>query len=238
MEEIWKDVKGFEGYYQVSNMGRVRSVDRGVAYSNGTIHHHKSRILKGSPNYQGYLQVNLLRGGKAKHISIHRLVALHFVDGYADGLQINHKDENKLNNIADNLEWCTEDYNQKYGTGRLRRTESYKRGEYVKRCKVLVVYKDGVKIGEYNGYKEVGDALGFTVDYVSQIANGRKHKHYKIEQKRLRSYQVKQYRDGELVSRFPSITEASKATGVSDYMIRYYANKSKPFNGILWKINR
>ena len=238
MKEIWKDIKGFEGYYQVSNMGQVRSMDRDVAYSDGTIHHHKSRILKGSPNQQGYLQVNLQRDRQVKHISIHKLVALHFVYGYAEGLQVNHKDENKWNNRADNLEWCTGIYNQNYGTAKQRRVDEYKKAEYAKRCKVLVVYRDGVKIGEYNGYKEVGDALGFTLDYVSQLANGRKHKHYIIEQKRPRSYAVWLFRDGNPIAIYPSITSASKAEGVSEYMIRYYANKSKPFNGIVWKINR
>ena len=236
MNEIWKDINGFEGYYQVSNMGRVRSVDREVTYSNGTIHHHKCRILKGGPNYQGYLHLNLQGNGKHQSATIHKLVALHFVDGYKEGLEVNHIDEDKLNNRADNLEWCTGEYNQKHGTARKRRAESYKRGDYPKRCKALVVYKDGVKIGEYNGFREVADALGFTVDYVSQLANGRKHKHYVIEQKRPRSFTVWLFRDGNPTAIYPSISSASKAEGVSEYVIRYYANKGKPFHGILWKI--
>jgi hypothetical protein len=102
MEEIWKPIAGYEDTYEVSNHGRVRSIDRIDAIG----HHRKSVVLKQKPNREnGYLHVSLFGNGVTKRLNVHRLVALAFVEGYAEGLVVNHKDENKQNNRADNLEW-------------------------------------------------------------------------------------------------------------------------------------
>ena len=117
MQEIWKPVDGFEGIYEVSNYGRVKSLARDIDH-NGFIRHRKERILKPiRRNRQGYMSVNLYTG---KHqftmYAIHRLVGAAFLPN-PDGLPfINHKDENPMNNRADNLEWCTQTYNTNYGT--------------------------------------------------------------------------------------------------------------------------
>lgn len=103
-EEIWKDIKGFEGRYQVSNMGRVRSLLR-----HGLIRKQKKYMSS------GYLCVVLYKNGKYMRFTVHRLVAIHFVDGYKKGYIVNHKDEDKHNNRSDNLEWCTYQYNNTYG---------------------------------------------------------------------------------------------------------------------------
>lgn len=104
--EEWRDIKGYEGLYQVSNMGRVRSMSRRI----------NNTLLKGellSLNVKtGYQKVSL----SGKHFFVHRLVAFAFCEGYAPGLVVNHKDENKTNNKADNLEWVTSEYNSLYGT--------------------------------------------------------------------------------------------------------------------------
>lgn len=120
-EEIWKDVVGYEGLYQVSNLGRVKSLPR---------KHHtrgwymtKERIL--SPRVCGsqreYLAVYLFGDNKHKQYKIHRLVARAFVPNPHHYKEINHIDENKGNNRADNLEWCTRSYNVNYGNGSLKR---------------------------------------------------------------------------------------------------------------------
>ena len=106
MNEEWRDIKGYEGRYQVSNLGRVRSLLR-----NGLIRKQK---LFGNTDY---LHVVLLKDRKYTRLSVHRLVAEHFVEGYKEGYVVNHKDENKHNNRADNLEWCTFRYNSMYGKG-------------------------------------------------------------------------------------------------------------------------
>ena len=102
-KEIWRDCKGYEGLYQVSNMGRIWSL-------------RTQRYLKGDLNSVGYLRVLLkAKNGKVKKEFVHRLVALAFIANPQNKTQVNHKDANKLNNTADNLEWntCKENINQK-----------------------------------------------------------------------------------------------------------------------------
>ena len=112
--EIWKDIKGYEGFYQISNMGRVRSVDR----IRNSKHHGLSKI-KGRmliPLIQdGYYLATLCKNGEMKHFRIHRLVAEAFIPNPDNLPFINHIDENKSNNKVDNLEWCTRSYNNNYG---------------------------------------------------------------------------------------------------------------------------
>lgn len=235
MDEIWKDIPNTNGYYQISNFGNARSVDREITYSNGTIHHHKGRPLRTGENLDGYLFIGYpTSNGKQVTKLIHRLVAMMFVDGYADGLEVNHKDENKHNNRADNLEWCTREYNNSYGSNPVNRSESYKNNSYAKRTKIVVVYRDGVKVGEYNGYKEAGEALGFTKEYISFIANGqRKPKHIRVEIKRPRSYRVGMYKDGKLIAVFPTMAKAIKAIGINKHYGRSYLGNGKTIKGYL-----
>ena len=117
--EIWKPIEGYNDLYEVSNMGRVRSKYRcgEKKYINGSIKMYKRKgtILK--PHLSnGYYCVPLYDGIKEHNKSIHRLVARYFCNGYKKGLVVNHKDENRLNNRADNLEWCTVQYNSTYGS--------------------------------------------------------------------------------------------------------------------------
>lgn len=116
--EIWKDIRGFEGRYQVSNMGRVRSLDRDIVTTyRGTVHarHYKGKILVPRKSSQGYHYVVLADSGVHTREAVHRLVAKAFVDGYKDGAIVNHKNCLKSDNRADNLEWCDYTYNNTYG---------------------------------------------------------------------------------------------------------------------------
>ena len=101
--ELLKPIKGYEGVYEISNQGRVYSVRTG-------------KFLKPKPNTRGYLQVDLCVKGSHKMAFVHRLVADAFLDNPHNYPQVNHKDENILNNHADNLEWCTPLHNLLYGT--------------------------------------------------------------------------------------------------------------------------
>lgn len=119
MEEIWKDINGYDGEYQVSNLGRIKSVDRlTTRLCQYGIREYRipEKILRTRLGTSGYLCVNLHHEGKQVTEMIHRLVALHFCKGYRDGLVVNHKDEVKTNNRADNLEWVTQTANVNHGT--------------------------------------------------------------------------------------------------------------------------
>ena len=103
MKEIWRDIPNYEGYYQASNLGRIKSLWYG-----------REKILKPCEDGQGYLQVFLCKGGKKSVYKIHKLIALTFIKNELNKPCINHKDENKQNNKIDNLEWCTHIYNTRY----------------------------------------------------------------------------------------------------------------------------
>jgi len=113
MQEIWKDIKGYEGAYQVSNLGRVKSLTRKVKTFNG-FRTTKGQLLKPLKTNRGYYRVDLKQNQKDKYISIHRLVAEAFIPNPNKYLIINHKDNDPSNNAVDNLEWCTQSYNVKY----------------------------------------------------------------------------------------------------------------------------
>lgn len=118
LNEEWRDIKDYEGKYQVSNYGRVRSLDREIVYKDGRKRFFKGIILKPLINKTGYYQISLLINKHENKCFIHRLVAFAFPEicgEWFEGAEINHKDENPLNNIATNLEWCTSKYNINYG---------------------------------------------------------------------------------------------------------------------------
>lgn len=112
--EIWKDIPNYEGLYQISNLGNVKSLYR-ITNNNHIIH---EKILKPQDNNNGYLVVNLYKNNKMKAKLIHRLVAKTFIDNPNNYNYINHIDKNKSNNTVNNLEWCTQSYNVIYSKGR------------------------------------------------------------------------------------------------------------------------
>lgn len=120
MEEIWKPAKGFEGYYEVSNLGRVRSVDRVVAAKGNSEKLIKGKLLTLHTNKDGYKRTTLCKENKLFTKFVHRLIAEVFIPNPDNLPQVNHKDEVKSNNCVDNLEWCTAKYNINYGTAKQR----------------------------------------------------------------------------------------------------------------------
>lgn len=110
MQEIWRDIPDYEGLYQVSNLGRVKSLN----YNRTNV----EKILKLVQDRNGYLIVKLSKKGKAKLKKVHRLVAQAFIPNPNNLPQINHKNEIVSDNISDNLEWCTAQYNKEYSSAR------------------------------------------------------------------------------------------------------------------------
>lgn len=120
--EYWLPVKGLEGWYEVSNWGRVRSVERDVIYADGRVYHYPSKVLdiQRNPYRANYEQVHLYVNSKRIPSKVHRLVAEAFIPNPDNLPQVNHRDECTYNNAVWNLEWCDCKYNNSYGTKRKR----------------------------------------------------------------------------------------------------------------------
>lgn len=152
MEEIWKDIKGYEGLYQVSNLGRVRSFDRLVKRKDGRTFVHYGKILSPSSNGNGYQHLILTKDGKHKDVLVHRLVAEAFLPNPDNLPQVNHKDERPDNNCLDNLEWCAISYNCNYGRHKSNLSKS------VTNTSGKKIYKCTTEGEPIMGYKSVKDA--------------------------------------------------------------------------------
>lgn len=120
MKEEWRAVPGYEGLYEVSNMGRVRSLDRWVKGYKGTPYFKQGRLLSIHLDHKGYYYVGLVRNAKSVQMKVHRLVAMAFIPNPDNLPMVNHRNECKTNNNVDNLEWCTAMYNSHWGTARER----------------------------------------------------------------------------------------------------------------------
>lgn len=171
--EVWRDIEGYEGYYQVSNFGRVRSVER-VIYlhdrESGRIRQPKTihgKILTNQLNRYGYLRVNMQKHPQRKAHFVHRLVAKEFVPGYCEGMQVNHKDENKQNNHADNLEWVTGKENINYGTAIARITASQPA-----RRPIIQMSMDGKIIRKFDSARKASFITGIDSRNITRACKG------------------------------------------------------------------
>ncbi|MCI6614441.1 MAG: NUMOD4 domain-containing protein [Mollicutes bacterium] len=158
MNEIWKDVIGYENLYKVSNWGRVKSFRFG-----------KERILKTFKNKDGYLQVGLWKNNKRKIFLVHRLVAQAFLDNPNNLPEVNHKDENKLNNVVSNLEWCDRTYNVNYGTAIERMIKTASKP-------VLQYTLDGKFVREWESTREC-ERNGYNHGHVASCCRGKLKKY-------------------------------------------------------------
>ena len=176
MTEVWKGIKGYEGLYQVSNMGRVKSLDRTAIDKAGRKRHYKGRILKPVISSDGYLRVFLCNGrGKQKDCFVHRLVCEAFHKNPKNKPCVNHIDENKTNNTASNLEWCTVKENNNYGTRTARATKATAK---VLSKPVVQYTKDGKLIKVWQSTHEVERQLGFNNSNISAVARGERKTAY------------------------------------------------------------
>lgn len=173
MEEIWKDVVGYEGYYQVSNLGRVKSLDRYVQRGQGTRLVH-GRILNQAVNTNGYLRVILSRGNKTKNTLVHRLVAEAFIPNPEHAAVVDHIDNNRQNNSVSNLRWCTQSENIEKSYRQGRRTSVFNL-DAIQQKRIASVSKPVIR-SDGMSYKSVSEAasdLGVTWSAISHVLYGR-----------------------------------------------------------------
>ena len=168
MEEIWKDIEGYEGYYQVSNLGNVRRLERLVNHwrKNGHLRPQPARVLKQCRgNSRQRYGVILCKEGKTKRFPVHRLVAMAFIPNPNNYPCINHKDENAYNNCVDNLEWCSYKYNSNYGT----------RNERIGKPNALQVEQyslDGTYVATFDSVADAAKSLGKFPSAIAVVARG------------------------------------------------------------------
>lgn len=171
-KEVWIDISGYEGMYQVSNLGNVRSVSRKII-NRGCVQQIKGRVLK-QGNRGGYLYVILSKNGKIKSFSIHQLVAKHFIPNPQNKPQVNHLDENPLNNNYSNLAWVTSKENNNYGNRNKRVFEA----GIVKPKRVSMYSKDGQLLRSFSSIKEASAFIGKGHSGIAACARGERKTAY------------------------------------------------------------
>lgn len=259
MEEIWKDVKGFEGRYQVSNLGRVRSLEWPG---------HRGIMRKLTINKRwGYYRMCLVNAeGQRKYCNVHRLVAIAFIPNPDNLPEINHKDENKLNNVVcfnpdgsidterTNLEWCTGLYNLRYGT----RVERMQKAVNEPRMRPVNQYDfDGNLLHSYKSIAEASRETGISRRSLSHVckntfrhsANGYVFRYSdddtpwvcfdkkicRCNKERMRK--IDQYDiHGNFVRSYESQNEASRKTGIVRRVIwNILSGKQKTAHGFVFR---
>lgn len=164
--EIWRDIEGFEGLYQVSDLGRVKSLERNIVKGRGGLYKIEEKILKSSKDKNGYLKVHLYKEGKQKTYLVHRLVASTFLDNPDSLPEVNHKDENPQNNCVENLEYCNSKYNSNYGSRNERVVKSLSKP-------ILQFAKDGKFIKKWDSATQVERELNLNQSHISYCCKGK-----------------------------------------------------------------
>lgn len=168
-EERWRDIAGYEGMYQISNLGRVKSLERQMKLNLNKDKNmiKKEKILK--PGKTGikrnYLGVELLKNSKQKHKYIHRLVAETFIPNPNNYKEVNHKDENTLNNCASNLEWCDTKYNINYGQRTLKATKKLSKP-------IIQLDLENNLIKEWDSMRNASRNLNINISNISRCCKG------------------------------------------------------------------
>lgn len=173
MEEIWKDITGYEGIYQVSNMGRIKTIEHVSVGKHKRKVSERIRVPRHSSN--GYLLVNLHKGRERKYHTVHRLVALAFCNGYFDGADVNHIDGNKRNNVYTNLEWCTRSENMVHSFEVLghKKGNGLKGKFHYKAQPVVQLSLSGDFIKEWGSSGEIRREIGYSDSCIRKCLHGK-----------------------------------------------------------------
>lgn len=251
-EEIWKDIDGYEDLYQVSNYGRVKSLE---INSNRGFVLRKGRIRK-LGNSSGYRNVILSKNGQNKTTLVHRLVAIAFLLNPNNHPCVNHKDEIKSNNMVDNLEWCTYQYNSTYGTTieRMMKNSDFKALAESHKMPVLQYDLEGNFIKEWKSAIDCKLELGYDNSSIAKCCRGEMNSAYnymwtykderennitnKIEPNIIYRRKVDQFDlFGKYIKTWSSMSEAAKNLnitqgGISNCVLK----KSNTSGGYVWRI--
>ena len=263
MKEVWKDVVGYEGLYQVSNLGRVKSLRKKVIRRN-VLCNQNERILHSAIDGGGYCKIKLYKNGRKKQFAVHRLVAIAFIPNPLNLPQINHKDENKKNNTVflnpdgsvnigkTNLEWCTASYNVNYGTAKQRGIEtSNRRGNVHAEIPVNQFDLKGNFIKRFRSAHHAARELHLHVSGIRSCCIGKRNKcggfiflkdedvdkiQKKIKEKK-QGKKVAQYDENHnLIKIWDNGIEACKAVGLSSgYLSLCCRGVYKKGKGFIWK---
>lgn len=212
--EIWKDIAGYEGLYQVSNLGRVRSLDRTVKSCHGATQNIKGKIIK-YKNSRGYACVGLCINKSVKYMRVHRLVALSFIPNPHNYPHINHKDCNPYNNQVDNLEWCTPKYNNNY------REHNSKLSAFMKMLYNNEEFKKKYRYVRKMRWEHPTDAMTYVLKRM-----------IKKNCKKVQQLSI----NGVVLAVYDSTKDAFRATGVYAQNIgQVCLGKQKTAGGFIWK---
>lgn len=165
MEEIWKPIIGYENLYEVSSKGRVKSIARVINRKNGRKQFVKEKLIAPANNGKGYYRVRLAKNGKNTAYALHRLVASSFIPNPKELPEINHKDEDKSNNIVENLEWCDRAYNMNYGTRKSR-------AALANSTPIIQIDADGKLVKEWVSCVEAARQLDIHYQNIDQCVRG------------------------------------------------------------------
>lgn len=169
LNEEWKNIKGYENLYQVSNYGRIKSLKKHSIFNNRT---YPTKILKCHINTKKYLDVELCRCNKSHRYRIHRLVAEHFIPNLEKKPQVNHIDCDKSNNKTNNLEWCNNSENQQHAFKNGLNTRK-KYGDSPRAKKVNQYDLNGVFIKTWDSIIRIKDECGYCDGFISQCCKGK-----------------------------------------------------------------
>lgn len=181
IQEIWEPISGYEGLYEVSNLGNVRSVDRVVISSRQVNRRLKGKLLSPSINNRGYQYVNLVKGGRSKSVTIHKLVALAFIPNPKDKPCIDHINAIRTDNRSENLRWCSHRENQNFPIAtskrKVTRVNMYtKKGEFVKQFKSITDAEREIGVSHSNICASCAgrrnEAGGFKWEYAKEHDSG------------------------------------------------------------------
>lgn len=236
-EEIWKDVVGYEGHYQVSNLGRVKRLARESVDSMGRKMPYKEIILKTQISHQtGYPCVNLSKNGEVRTKNIHALVADAFIPNPDNLPCINHIDENRANSVLSNLERCTYAYNNAYGRACAKRKETMRRNSEGKHKIIYQFDLSGNLIATYNGgiaqtEENLGYLIGSCLTGKSKTAHGYVFSYSKVfsyeedKPKRHQKYVKLINNSGDTIQVYKSVSEAAKAHGFDRHIFSIEVKK-------------